>query len=123
MKSTLFKGLCRLLVVTLTVLSFQTANAAMIGADQVATAYNAQADREVVLNLLSRAEVSNQLQSMGLDPKLAKDRVAAMTDEEVHTLAGKIDQLPAGANISGWGWFAIVVVIAAIVYFAFGWKR
>lgn len=123
MRSTLFKSICRLLVVTMFFLSFQSAQAGMIGADQVASAHSGQADRAALLSALGRSEVSSQLQAMGIDPGLAKERVAAMTDEEVRTLAGKVNQLPAGADISGWGWVAIVVVIAAIAYFAFGWKR
>lgn len=123
MRSTLFKSICRLLVVTMFFLSFQSAHAGMIGADQVASAHGSQVDRAALLSALGRSDVSSQLQSMGIDPGLAKERVAAMTDEEVRSLAGKVDQLPAGASISGWGWVAIVVVIAAIAYFAFGWKR
>lgn len=123
MKSTLFKSICRLLVASMIFLSFHSAQAGMIGADQVVSAQSAHLDRATLLSALSRSEVSSQLQSMGVDPSMARDRVAAMTDEEVRTLAGKVSQLPAGADISGWGWFAIVVVIAAIVYVAFGWKK
>lgn len=123
MKSTLFKSICRLLVVTMVLLSFQTAQAGMIGTDQVTSTHGVQSERAAILSALTRSEVSSQLLSMGVDPSVAKERVAAMTDEEVHALAGKVGQLPAGADISGWGWFAIVVVIAAIVYFAFGWKQ
>jgi hypothetical protein len=39
-----------------------------------------------------------QLQSLGLTPQAAKDRVAALTDAEVAKLAGQIQALPAGAD-------------------------
>jgi hypothetical protein len=54
-----------------------------------------------------------------VDPQTARDRVAAMTDEEVHALAGKVAALPAGAD-SGLAWVLVVVLVAAIVYYV--WK-
>lgn len=121
MKSRFFQMLCRLLVVTMLSLSFQAAHAGMIGADQVSAAGSAQADREAVLRILSRSEVSSQFQSLGMDAKTATERVAAMTDEEVRTLNGKLQSLPAGAN-GDWGWLVAVIVIGAIVWFFWGWK-
>jgi hypothetical protein len=123
MKSTLFKSICRLLVISMIFISFQSAQAGMIGTDQIASAHSVQADRATLLNALGRSEVSSQLLSMGVDPSVAKERVAAMTDDEVRTLAGKVGQLPAGGNISGWGWFLIVVIIGVIVYYSFDWKK
>ena len=39
------------------------------------------------------------MQAMGVDGLAAKDRVAALTDQEVHALAERIDALPAGGNL------------------------
>ena len=47
----------------------------------------------------------------GVDPVEAKARVAVMTDEEVSTIAGKIDQLPAGGDAVGF-----LVAVAVIVF-------
>jgi len=109
------KMTCRVLVVSLLALSFQTARAGMIGADQAAAA---QSDRATVVSVLNRAETTAQLQAMGVDPQAARERVAAMTDQEVHALAQDIQTAPAGA-MSGWGWAAIIIVAAAIWYFAY----
>jgi hypothetical protein len=109
------KTTCRVLVVSLLALSFQTARAGMIGADQAAAA---QSDRATVVSVLNRAETTAQLQAMGVDPQAARERVAAMTDQEVHALAQDIQTAPAGA-MSGWGWAAIIIVAAAIWYFAY----
>jgi len=57
--------------------------------------------------------VTNQLQSFGLDASTAKDRVAAMTDEEVRYLAGRIDSMPAGASSSGW---IVLIIIVAVIW-------
>jgi len=118
MKSKAMQLICRLLIITVMSLSFQAAHAGMIGVDQVVSASASQADRDAVLRVISRSEVSSQLQSMGLDPRAAKDRVAAMTDEEVHSLAGKLQSLPAGAD--DWWWILVVILIAVGVYYIWG---
>ena len=118
MSSTMKKMTCHALVVSLLALSFQTASAGMIGADQAAAAGAAQTDRGMVLSVLSRAETAAQLQAQGIDPIMARERVASMTDQEVQTLAQDMQTAPAGAMSSG-GWLAVVLVAALIWYFAF----
>jgi hypothetical protein len=117
MTSTIKKMTCRALVVSLLALSFQTANAGLIGADQAA-AQAAQSDRAAVMSVLGRAETVAQLQASGVDPQAARDRVNAMTDQEVHALAQDMQTAPAGA-MSGWGWAAVVLVVALVWYFAY----
>ncbi|MDA8108303.1 MAG: PA2779 family protein [Betaproteobacteria bacterium] len=110
---------CRLLILSMFMLPFQAAQAGMIGTDRVAaSAGNVAADRATVLAALDRSDVARQLQSMGVDPQTAKTRVAAMTDQEVQALAGKINSLPAGAY-SGW---AVAAVIAIIIVIYYAWK-
>lgn len=118
MSSTMKKVTCRALVVSLLALSFQTANAGMIGADQAAAAGAAQVDRSMVLSVLSRAETAAQLQAQGIDPTTARERVAAMTDQEVQTLAQNMHTAPAGASDGGVV-LAVVVIAALVWYFAF----
>src|SRR5512132_2906086 len=117
MRSTMKKMTCRALVVSMLALSFQTANAGMIGADQAAAAGTAQTDRGMVMSVLNRAETTAQLQAQGIDPTLARERVAAMTDQEVHALAQDMQTAPAG-GITGWGWVGIILVAGLIWYFA-----
>jgi uncharacterized protein DUF6627 len=117
MKSAWAKTICRLLIVLMVWTPYQVAQAGMIGTDQVATS-SSQADRTAVLGFVSRADVASQLQALGLDAATAKDRVAAMTDGEVSYLAGKIDNLPAGADTAGV--ILLILVIAAIWWV---WKR
>jgi hypothetical protein len=89
----------------------QLAQAGMIGTDQVASAA-AQADRASVMQFLGRAEVTSQLQALGVDPASVRDRVAAMTDQEVQSLAGRIQNTPAGADTLG------TLVLLALIGFA-----
>jgi len=113
------KTICRLLVVLLIWSPYQIATAGMIGTDQVVTS-SSQADRTTVLNFLSRSDVTNQLQSLGIDPSNANERVAAMTDEEVQSLAGRINSLPVGASSSAGAILLIILIVAAVWWF---WQR
>jgi hypothetical protein len=110
------KTTCRALVVSLLALSFQTAQAGLIGADQAA-ASTTSPERALVLGSLDRAEVIAQLQSAGVDPLAARERIRAMSDQEIHALAQDIQTAPAG-GVGTWGWVAIVLVAALIWYYA-----
>ena len=118
MKSVWARMLCRLLMVLMIWSPLQLAQAGMIGTDQVASVAS-QADRNTVLQFLGRAEVTSQLQSLGVDPVTVKDRVAAMTDQEVQSLAGKIQSMPAGADSTGV--VILLLVVAAVVWWV--WFR
>jgi uncharacterized protein DUF6627 len=113
------KTICRLLIAMMIWTPYQIATAGMIGTDQVVTS-SSQADRTAVLNFLSRSDVANKLQSLGIDATNAKDRVGAMTDEEVQSLAGRINSLPVGADTS-WGAVLLVILIVAAVWWF--WQR
>ena len=43
---------------------------------------------------------------MGVDVNAAQERVAALTDDEARSLAGKLGAVPAGADDDGW-WIAV----------------
>jgi hypothetical protein len=70
------------------------ASADIVTTDQV----YASSERERVRNFLDRADVQAQMQALGVDGNSARARVDALTDEEAAQLAGRIDQLPAGAS-------------------------
>ena len=111
------KTTCRALVVSVLALSLQTAQAGLIGADQAA-AGTPDSERALVLGSLDRAEVIAQLQSAGVDPLAARERIHAMSEQEIHALAQDMQTGPAG-GISTWGWVGIVLVAALIWYYAF----
>ena len=114
------KLISQLLIVSMVLLPFST-QAGMIGTDQVVASATAQANRDKVLDFVSRADVQKQMEVLGLSPANAKDRVNALTDEEVQRIAGKIDSVPAGANNSNTGWWiAGVIIIAVIIWYV--WK-
>lgn len=70
------------------------ASAGIIATDQVA----AGAERARLKSLLDRAEVRKQMQALGVSPQAARDRVDALSNEEVVALANRLDQLPAGGS-------------------------
>jgi hypothetical protein len=110
------KTTCRALVVSILALSFQTAQAGLIGADQAAAA-TMSTERAMVLGSLDRAEVAAQLQAAGVDPIAARERIRSMSDAEVHALAQDIQTAPAG-GLSTWGWVAVVLIAALVWYYA-----
>jgi hypothetical protein len=93
----------------------------MIGTDQVVTE-STQADRAAVLGFVARGDVVRQLQSLGIDPKSAQDRIGALSDQEVQSLAGKLQSLPAGADGADVA-VAILVIAAIAVLVWYLWKR
>jgi hypothetical protein len=116
MKSVWTRTICRLLVALMIWTPFQIAQAGMIGTEQVASAAS-QSDRDTVLSYLTRAEVASQLQALGIEPGTAKDRVAALSDQEAQSLAQRIQSMPAGSSDAGA--VLLVIVIAAAVWWFF----
>lgn len=118
MKTAAMRFICRFVIASLLLLPFQGLQAGMIGTQQAATTLaGAQAERTAVLNVMNRAEVASQLQALGVDVQSAKDRVSTMSDQEVRSLAGQIDSLPAGA-MEGWAWAAVVIIVAIILWYS-----
>jgi hypothetical protein len=92
-------------------LHLPAANAALVGTEAVVSAAQAQQDRERVLNTLNRDDVKAQLVARGVDPAQVQTRLESLTDEEVQTLAVKMDQLPAGGDGLGLLVFLFVVLL------------
>jgi hypothetical protein len=107
------RSICRLLIVLMALAPYQVAQAGMIGTGQV-VASASQADRDTILNFVTRADVASQLQSLGIDASTAKDRVAAMSDEEVQSMVARINTMPAGGDAVGL--VLLILVLAAIWY-------
>lgn len=89
----------------------QTVQAAMIGTEQVHAAASAGQHQEKIAAALSRPEVVAQLEQHGVSMVDAQARVAALSDEEAATLAGRIDSLPAGGDVVG----ALVLIFVILL--------
>ena len=60
---------------------------------------------------LARADVQQQLQLRGVEATDAAERVAALSDAELSTLASRIDQQPAGGILALIGAVFVVLII------------
>lgn len=115
----LSKLITHLLIASMVLLPF-SANAAMIGTDQVVAGAANEANRDKVRDFVSRTDVQKQMEALGLSPATAAERVNAMTQEEINRIAGQIDTLPAGANSSTGWWIAGVIVVGVLIWYF--WK-
>ncbi|HEX9396410.1 MAG TPA: PA2779 family protein [Burkholderiales bacterium] len=77
---------------------------------------SAAGSRERVAQFLERADVARQIEALGVSPQDVKSRVDALSDAEVASLAGKIDNLPAGGDGVGavLGLLLIVFIVLLI---------
>jgi uncharacterized protein DUF6627 len=81
--------------------------AAMVATDQAL----GSAAREHMNQVLARADVQARLVQFGVNAHDVQGRIAAMSDDEVASLAGEIDALPAGGDILG----AIVLIFLVLL--------
>lgn len=95
--------------------SMSLANAGMIGAEALAAPSQADLDRAKVQAFMDRATVKERLVAMGVDGLAARDRVASLTEAEVHTLAQRIDAMPAGGALSNQDLIIILLVAILII--------
>lgn len=98
--------LSALLIVTTTPL-----HAEMIGTDRMLTQEMRATHLTQVQAFMARDDVRIQLQAQGVDPAMASQRVAALTDSELQRLAQNIQDMPAGGDVLG----VILVVLLILV--------
>lgn len=107
------RGLAIAVAAVLTV-QVPVARAGLIGPEALAAPNQAELDRAKVLSFMERANVKERMQAMGLSGVVATDRVAALTDAEVHALAERIDTLPAGGALSNQDWILILLLVILV---------
>ena len=86
-----------------------TGRAAIIGTEAVATANQVQNERDHLNQLLARDDVESYLLAQGVEPASVQARVDSLTDAEVHALASRLDQYPAG---EGFGTLLTIAFLA-----------
>jgi len=88
-----------LLSVSLISLGLQTpAAAGIVGTADAIAVTQQQNDLGIVRDALARADVREQMVALGVDPAEVTGRLGALTETELATLAGNIEQAPAGAD-------------------------
>lgn len=88
---------CRVLIVAILGLLAAPSQAALMPAEETAVT-GAASERAHVTEFLQRADVQKQLVAQGVEPQQAIERVAALSDDEVRQLSGKIDSMTAGGT-------------------------
>ena len=104
----------RILGILVTLLAFGAlpAQAALISSD--AAVKQPASERARVQKMLERPDVAKELQKMGIKPADAKARVQAMSDAEVTQLAGRLDALPAGGEITNQELLLVIIIILLV---------
>lgn len=70
-----------------------------------------QAQRDALASHLDRPELLAKLQEWGVTPEQARERVAALTDDEAAALVAQIDSAPAGGDVLGVIVFVFVLLL------------
>lgn len=90
------------------------ARADIVDTQDLAAQTQTEQDRAKVQSFVERATVKEKLEAMGVEGLLAKDRVAALGEQEVHALAERIDAMPAGGTLSQMD-MVVILLIAILV--------
>lgn len=88
--------------------------AEIVDTDAMSVQNQVEQDRAKVQSFVDRANVKERLQAMGVSGVVAKDRVASLSEQEVHALAQRIDSMPAGGNLSS-NDIIIILLVAILV--------
>ena len=90
------------------------ARADIVDTQDLAAQTQTEQERAKVQSFVERATVKEKLEAMGVEGLLAKDRVAALSEQEVHALAERIDAMPAGGTLSQMD-MVVILLIAILV--------
>ncbi len=75
------------------------ASAGFIGTGQYLAAHDRQQRVERVQLALQQDRLSKQLAALGVDPNMAEQRVASLTDADLIALDERLEELPAGGAV------------------------
>lgn len=87
------------------------ARGGVIGTQEYLTTVDREAAIERIDAVLARDEVRSALEHYGVDPSDANERVAALTDQELQTLADDLEDLPAGGDLLAIVGIAFIVIL------------
>lgn len=79
----------------------QSASAAIISTQSALAAQERQERVSAIQHQLAREDVQQQMMALGVDPEMAQERVASLTEAELQQLQQHLDKLPAGGSLVG----------------------
>ena len=115
MNATFFHRMCVVVLGAALCLQASVVMAEIVPTDQLAAPNQTEVEKAKVQAFMDRADVKVRLQALGVNELSAKDRVAAMTDQEVHAMAQKIDSMPAGGTLSNNDLLLILVIVLLLL--------
>jgi hypothetical protein len=115
MNTTLFHRMCVVVLGAALCLQTSAVMAGIVNTDELAAPNQTEVEKAKIQAFMDRADVKDRLQALGVDAPSAKDRVAAMTDQEVHAMAQKIDSMPAGGYLSDRDLVLILLVVLLLL--------
>ena len=93
-------------------IGFQSvASATVIGTQDYLNHMDRASQITQIQSALSRQDVRNQLVRLGVDPVAASERVASLSDQELASVSGKLDALPAGGD----GLLAVIGIVFIVL--------
>ena len=92
---------------------YQSVSAAMIGTETMLRPDRNQITRDYLNDLISREDIKKVLVARGINPLEAKARIDSLSDDELALISGKIADLPAGGDATGF-----VIVVGAVIILA-----
>lgn len=107
--------ICCVILGTALCLQASVAMADNVATDNIAVQNQTVAEKARIQTFLDRADVKVRLQALGVAEPMAKDRVAAMTDQEVHAMAQRIDSMPAGGSLSNHDLTVILLIVLLLL--------
>lgn len=88
-----------------------TLHADMVGTQTMLKGERQSAQMELMENFMASEDVRNRMEAMGVDPAIAAERVASLTDSQLQQLAVHLEDAPAGSGALG----AVATVLVIIL--------
>lgn len=92
-----------------------SARAELVTTDRVMEYSGPAEARDAVRGFLLRQDVQSQMEALGVDPEEARARVSALSDEELAAIAGHLDALPAGQDVSTNLLLLLLIIVVLIL--------
>jgi len=96
----------------LVMLPLLPAQAAMVDNDSIISAQQADLDSAAILAMLDNQVSRQQLESWGVNPEMARERINSLTGEELANINRQLDDLRAGGDILG---ILLVIFIVFVI--------
>jgi hypothetical protein len=101
----------------LVLLPLMPAHAAMLGNDRIISEQQVALDRAKILEVLDQEFTQQQLETWGVSPEMARERINSLTGQELANINRQFDELGAGSGILG---ILLVLFIVFVITDALG---